>query len=84
MIYGTSYGEASPAPKNLAISKKPLDMGRSMAGIHKFFHVLPSQCVTGTLHSQMLNIYNNNNILTASGLSPGGSGYFTFKLRQTY
>jgi hypothetical protein len=22
--------------------------------------------------------------LTASGLSPGGSGYFTFKLRQTY
>jgi hypothetical protein len=27
---------------------------------------------------------NNNNLLTASGLSPGGSGYFTFKLRQTY
>jgi hypothetical protein len=22
--------------------------------------------------------------LTASGLSPGGSGYFTFELRQTY
>jgi hypothetical protein len=22
--------------------------------------------------------------LTASGLLPGGSGYFTFKLRQTY
>jgi hypothetical protein len=27
---------------------------------------------------------NNNNLLTASGLSPGGSGYFTFNLRQTY
>jgi hypothetical protein len=27
---------------------------------------------------------NNNNLLTASGLSTGGSGYFTFKLRQTY
>jgi hypothetical protein len=27
---------------------------------------------------------NNNNLLTASGLSPGGSGYFTFKLSQTY
>jgi hypothetical protein len=27
---------------------------------------------------------NNNNLLPASGLSPGGSGYFTFKLRQTY
>jgi hypothetical protein len=27
---------------------------------------------------------NNNNLLTASGLSPGGSGDFTFKLRQTY
>jgi hypothetical protein len=25
-----------------------------------------------------------NNLLTASGLSPGGSGYFTFKLRHTY
>jgi hypothetical protein len=22
---------------------------------------------------------NNNNLLTASGLSPGGSGYFTYK-----
>jgi hypothetical protein len=30
------------------------------------------------------NNNNNNNLLTASGLSPGGSGYFTFKLRQTY
>jgi hypothetical protein len=30
------------------------------------------------------NNNNNNNSLTASGLSPGGSGYFTFKLRQTY
>jgi hypothetical protein len=38
-----------------------------------------------------LNIYynnnnnnnNNNNLLTANGLSPGGSSYFTFKLRQT-
>jgi hypothetical protein len=29
-------------------------------------------------------IFNNNNLLTAIGLSPGGSGYFTFKLRQTY
>jgi hypothetical protein len=27
---------------------------------------------------------NNNNLLTASRLSPGGSGYFTFELRQTY
>jgi hypothetical protein len=30
------------------------------------------------------NNNNNNNLLTASGLSPGGSGYFTFKLRPTY
>jgi hypothetical protein len=30
------------------------------------------------------NNNNNNNLLTASGLSPGGSGYSTFKLRQTY
>jgi hypothetical protein len=30
------------------------------------------------------NNNNNNNSLTANGLSPGGSGYFTFKLRQTY
>jgi hypothetical protein len=30
------------------------------------------------------NNNNNNNLLTANGLSPGGSGYFTFKLRQTY
>jgi hypothetical protein len=30
------------------------------------------------------NNNNNNNLLTASGLSPGGSGYFTFKLCQTY
>jgi hypothetical protein len=30
------------------------------------------------------NNNNNNNLLTADGLSPGGSGYFTFKLRQTY
>jgi hypothetical protein len=32
----------------------------------------------------MLYDNNNNNLLTANGLSPGGSGYFTFKLRQTY
>jgi hypothetical protein len=31
-----------------------------------------------------LIMYFNNNLFTASGLSPGGSGYFTFKLRQTY
>jgi hypothetical protein len=30
------------------------------------------------------NNNNNNNLLTASGLSPGGSGYFTFKLGQAY
>jgi hypothetical protein len=30
------------------------------------------------------NNNNNNNLLTASGLSPGGSRYFTFKLSQTY
>jgi hypothetical protein len=30
------------------------------------------------------NNNKNNNLLTASGLSPGGSGYFTFKLGQTY
>jgi hypothetical protein len=30
------------------------------------------------------NNNNNNTLLTASGLSPDGSGYFTFKLRRTY
>jgi hypothetical protein len=35
-------------------------------------------------HNNNNNNNNNNNLLTASGLSPGGSGYFTFKLRQTY
>jgi hypothetical protein len=36
------------------------------------------------LSSLYIPFYNTNNLLTASGLSPGGSGYFTFKLRQTY
>jgi hypothetical protein len=35
-------------------------------------------------HESNNNNHNNNNLLTASELSPGGSGYFTFKLRQTH
>jgi hypothetical protein len=40
--------------------------------------------VVNNFLSENNNNNNNNNLLTAIGLSPGGSGYFTFKLRQTY
>jgi hypothetical protein len=40
--------------------------------------------VPGHFRAIIRRVYNNNNLLTASGLSPGGSGYFTFNLCQTY
>jgi hypothetical protein len=45
--------------------------------------ILTPDTTMPTLVTAVIN-NNNNNLLTASGLSPGGSGYFTFKLRQTY
>jgi hypothetical protein len=51
-----------------------------------FVQYIPDQPLHIILYI-LYNIYihnNNNDLLTASGLSPGGSGYFTFKLRQTY
>jgi hypothetical protein len=46
----------------------------------KCFEVMSSDGISNNSNDNN----NNNNLLTASDLSPGGCGYFTFKLRQTY
>jgi hypothetical protein len=48
------------------------------------FRALPCSSLGGQRRNYTYNNNNNNNLLTASGLSPCGSGYFTFKLRQIY
>jgi hypothetical protein len=78
-----------PIPNTLLLEFR-LRSFRTIRYFIPFYETYTQNCVS--YNSKVRTIYNNNNsnnnnnnnLLTASGLSRGGSGYFTFKLRQTY